>query len=220
MTDTGRRPALTVALPLMRKAISYEAGMWRSLFRWISRRPLTSGTGAQVFGYSALTTPILWAFVGLNVVEVAVVHLLLPWHTARNIVDALGVYGTIWMLGLVASVRVHPHVINDFGLRIRSGMTVDLAIPWDAIATIRIRDRTVPKSLTIQSDETGSGHVLNIAVMSRTNVDVAFRQPTTLPLPKGRSEPVTELHFYVDDPSALVAGAQEHLTADLPSRDK
>jgi hypothetical protein len=29
------------------------------------------------------------------------------------------------MLGLLASIRVHPHVVGDSGLRIRSGFSIE-----------------------------------------------------------------------------------------------
>ncbi len=50
---------------------------------------------------------------------------------------ALGAYGLFWMFGLLASLLIHPHVLSDAGLRIRYGITVDMAIPWEAIGEIR-----------------------------------------------------------------------------------
>jgi hypothetical protein len=191
--------------------------MWRSLYRWILRRPLALGTGGKAFSYSAAKTPVIWTFVALNAIEVPAFHLLLPWQTARRIVDVLGVYGLIWMLGLVASIRVHPHIVGDRGLRIRNGSTVDIMIPWDAIAAIRTRNRPLPNSRAVQFDRTGSVTTLHLGVLSQTNVDVVLRRPTTVPLPKGSSETITELSFYVDDPGSLVARAREHLTADPPT---
>jgi hypothetical protein len=112
----------------------------------------------------------------------------------------------------LASLRVHPHVVGDSGLRIRYGTTVDITIPWDAIATIRTRSRPLPKGRSIHLDRTGSDPVLYIGILKQTNIDVALRHSVTVPLPKG-SEPINELRFYVDDPSALVARARENLPA-------
>jgi hypothetical protein len=194
--------------------------MWRSLYRWILRRPPALDTGAEAFTYAAAVTPIIWAFIALSAIELAAVHLILPWETARLIADGLGAYGLFWMVGLLASLRVHPHIVGDSGLRIRHGTSVDITIPWDAIATIRTRTRSLPNSRTVQLDRTGSGLILHIGVSGQTNIDVALRQPLTVPVPRGSSEPVMQLRFYVDDPSALVARARENLTADVPNSDE
>jgi len=212
VTDTERRTTRSVVVPLARRAASFELGMWRSLYRWVLRRPLAIGAGAKAFSYARVVTPVFWVFIILNAIEIPAFHLMLPWQSARRIVDALGAYSLFWMLGLLASVRVHPHIVGDSGLRVRYGTTVDIAIPWDAIAAIRTRSRPLTKSRTIQFDQTGSGLILHIGVLSQTNVDVVLRHPTTVPLPKGSSEPITELHFYVGDPGSLVARAQQHLT--------
>jgi len=194
--------------------------MWRSLYRWILRRPPALETGAEAFSYAAAVTPIIWAFIALSAIELPAVHLILPWETARRIADALGAYGLFWMVGFLASLRVHPHIVAHSGLRIRHGTSVDITIPWDAIATIRTRTRSLPNSRTVRLDRTGSGVILHIGVSGQTNIDVALRQPVMVPLPRRRSEPVTELRFYVDDPSALLARARENLTADLPTSDE
>lgn len=192
-----------------RQAIRFELAMWRSLFRWITRRPVTPGEGATAFGYSAAKAPVIWIFIALNAIEIPAFHLLLPWPTARHIVDLLGAYGLIWMLGILASVHVHPHVVDDTGLRVRSGLSVDLMIPWDTVATVRARTRSLPRSRTVQVDE----QVLSVAALSQTNVDVVLRGPTTLPVPR-HGEPVAEVRLYADDPAALVARARRHLTAE------
>jgi hypothetical protein len=191
-----------------RRAIRFELAMWRSLFRWITRRPVVPGGDAAAFGYSAAKAPVIWIFIALNAIEIPAVHLLLPWPTARHIVDLLGAYGLIWMLGVLASVYVHPHVVDTSGLRIRSGLSVDVLIPWDAVATVRARTRSLSSSRAVQVDD----HVLSVVALSQTNVDVVLRGPTTLPVPKF-GEPVTEVRLYADDAAALVARAGRHLTA-------
>ncbi|MCI0689908.1 MAG: hypothetical protein L0Y54_22115, partial [Sporichthyaceae bacterium] len=126
-----------------RRVLAYELGLWRSLFRWVLRRPVAE-PGAEAFLYAAVLTPVFLAFIGVSAVELPVVHLLLPWEGVRRVVDVISAYGLLWMVGLLASMRVHPHVISDAGLRVRHGISVDVAIPWEAIATVRARQRSVP----------------------------------------------------------------------------
>lgn len=200
---------------LARRAIAYELGMWRSLYLWIFRRRRTPGPGVRAFGYTGVVAPIFVAFIGVSAIEIPIVHLILPWPTPRRIALALGFYGLFWMIGLLASLRVHPHVVDAEGLTVRYGTTLDMTIPWDAIATVRTRYRSQTPGRNIRVE----GNVQHIAIAHQTSVDVVFRDPTILPLPKGPSEPVDELWFYADDPGALVASAREQLTAEAASRD-
>jgi len=191
------------AVVLVRRLYASELGMWRSLYRWIFRR--SSWSGPDVFGYAAAKAPIIWAFIVLNLIEIPALHLILPWPTARYILDVLGTYSLIWLLGIQASQYVHPHLVGDSGLRIRNGLSVDFVVPWDAVAAILPKTRRLPGGRTIQFDDTG---VLSITVMSQTNIDVILGRAIIVPL---RTEPTTEVRCYADDPGALVALAQQHL---------
>lgn len=210
MTGWGRVP------PLVRTVIRYELGVWRSLYRWILRRRPGLGPGAETFGYTGALMPILWTFIVVSAIEIPVVDLILPWETARRIVLFLGAYGLIWMLGITAGLRVHPHVVSDAGLRIRHGFAVDIALPWDAIAAVDKRRRSLPSSRTVQCERTDSGAVLHVVVLSQTNVDITLRRPVTVPHPKTGGAPVTELRCYVDDPAAFAARARAHQAARQP----
>jgi len=182
-------------LTLVRKAVSFELGMWRSLYRWILRRPPATGT---VFGYAGAVTPIFGVFIGMSIVEVPILHLILPWPTVRFISLMLGAYGVFWMVGLLASMRVNPHLVDDSGLRIRYGLSVDLTVPWDHIAAIRKRYNTLPMGRTVRVED----GALHVAVSNQTSVDVVLREPTVFAPSKG--EHVREVRIHADDPDALV----------------
>ncbi|MGH3923810.1 MAG: hypothetical protein ACRDTT_13230 [Pseudonocardiaceae bacterium] len=213
MTQVDRTAARTTVPALVRRAVSFELGVWRSLYRWTTRRPV-GPAGTETFSYSGPVTPLIWAFIGLSAIEVPVAHLLLPWQAVRVIVLALGVWGLTWMLGLLASLKTYPHIVGDSGLRVRYGTTVDITIPWDAIATIGVRHRNLPRSRTVQLTQPDSGTVLHVGISSQTNVDVALRDPVIVALPKG-NESIAALRFYADDARAIVARARLHL---MPQR--
>lgn len=212
MTGTDQRTMWTAASSLLCKAVSYEVGMWCSLYRWMFRRPVASEAGAEAFGYATVLTPVLLVFIAVSAIEVPILHLLLPWETVRLTADLLGVWGLIWMFGLLAGLRVHPHVVSDSGLLIRYGITVDIAVPWDAVAAIRTRGRDLP-GRTVQFDRTGPGVVLGVGVMKQTNIDIVFDRAIPVPLSGGNRESITELRCYADDPDAFVARARDHLAA-------
>jgi hypothetical protein len=153
---------------------------------------------------------LLWAFIVVSAVELVVVHVLLPWDTVRLVADVLGVWGLVWMLGLAASYSVRPHVVGESGLRVRLGHRVDLTVPWEAVATIGVRERSRDTGKSIQVDRSEQVVVLNVVMGSRTDVDVRLRRPLGVPV-RGGTETVTEVRLYADQPRRLVSQAREHL---------
>ena len=211
---------MTVAGPL-RKALAFEIGTWRSLWRWVRRRPDVPA-GADAFPYASAVTPVLWTFIVLSAVEIPLVDWLLPWQSLRIALLVLGVYGLLWMVGLLASMKVHPHTVGDGGLRVRSGFTVDVRVPWEEIAAVRVRRRSVEGSRTVVVAEERGRRAVSVAVVSSTQVDVELRTPLVLPLARTGGQPVGELRLAADDPAALVrrlrAGMSDH-AADTTDGD-
>ncbi|MFY1688107.1 hypothetical protein [Plantactinospora sp. WMMB782] len=202
---------------LARTATAYEAAMWSSLFRWVLRRPPSYPPGTRTFSYLGAVKPILVTFIVLSAVEIPIFDLvvsrLVPWSPARWIVLGLGVYGLIWMLGLLAMLRLHPHELGDTGIRIRNGIGVDVTIPWTEIAAVHGRYRSLPSSRAVQVEQDGDGPVVNLGTGGQTSVDITLREPSSVHLPKGPSEPTTRVRLYADDRDAFVAAASEHLAA-------
>jgi len=190
----------------------FELSLYRSLYLWARRRPVAAGD--EPFSYVGAVTLIIWVFIILSAIEVPVLHVVLPWATAQTLSLVLGFWGLTWMVGLLASLHVHPHIVSDSGLRVRYGSSIDITIPWEDVSTIRHRRRDLPSSRTVHVDRTETGAVAVIGVSSQTNVEVMLREPRPVPLHRGTSEPVTELRFFADDPRTLVVRARSHLASD------
>lgn len=215
MNTTDTRTTVMLLLSLARRAIRYELNIWRSLFRWILRRPDTGGPGDTAFSYAGVVTPILMAFIVLSAVEIPIFDLILsrtlPWPTVRQTALVLGVWGLLWMIGLLASLRVHPHLVRPAGLRVRNSATIDISLPWTAIADVRTDQRSFERSRTVQFEQTDQGEVLNLVTGKQTNITLSLRAPVSVRLPAGASPPIRELRFYADEPRELTALIRQHL---------
>lgn len=148
-------------------------------------------------------------FIGLSAVEIPILPLLLPWHAARVISLIVGGYGLFWMIGLLATLYTHPHLVGPAGLRIRNSTTTDVAVGWDAVVAVRMRRRSLPPGGQTQVDQIGERRVLSLGAGSQTSVDVVLSRPLTVPVKKAGGQPVIEIRFHADDPESLVAAARE-----------
>lgn len=203
-------------LGLPGRAIRFELSLYRSLYRWARRRPMIA-PGAEAFSYVREIRAILIAFIVVSAIEIPVAHLLLPWPTVQIIVLLLGVWGLTWMIGLLASMVVYPHSVDDRELRVRSGSSLDLAIGWESIARVSYRRRDVAVSKAVQVEQGADACVLKVVVSSQTNLDVLLHEPTLVRLPRGRTATITELQFFADDPKALISRIAKHLDQAIPA---
>jgi len=202
---------LRKAWSLARWFVRLEIGIWRSLFLWMTRRVAGQGPGVEAFSYAKQITPVIAVFVFVSAIELPVVHILLPWDTVRLVVDVLSVWALLWMVGLLASMRVFPHLLDEGGLRIRCGTTVDVRVPWAAIASVKSRRGSVDTGKSVHVATADDATVVSLPVMKLTRVAIALHGPTTIALPDGPRDGVTELRCYVDDPGAFVAAAQRRI---------
>lgn len=205
---------------LLRLAVVFELTLWASLCRWILRRPLPIEPGGEPFSYAGVVKPILGVFIVLSAIEIPILDLILrhtmSWEPVRITALAIGIYGLFWMIGLLACMQVRPHVVGPSGFRIRYGAMGEITLPWEAVASVRARYRSLPTSRAVQFERIDDEVILNVGAAKQTSVDLLLRRPTSIPLPAGPSEPVTELRFYADDPDALVARVQNDLAVRRP----
>jgi hypothetical protein len=215
MADVDRRSSV---FSLAGRVVMFEFRLYVSLARWLIRRP-SIPRGVEPFGYSQVVTPVMLLWIFASAAEMIVVHLLIPWPPVRIIVLVISAWGLIWMIGFLASIKVHPHLVGDT-LRVRHGTSVDIAVPWESISSIVVQRRDLPSSIrTLRFGETKSGMALQVAVSDQVNVRAVLKDTLTVPTRKGDRD-ITELSFWADDPNALVARAREHLTPDVARQDQ
>ena len=66
MPDLGPRALYA----LVRKGVVFELRLYRSLFRWVTRRPDVKGDDTEAFGYAKAVTPVMWLWILASAVEV------------------------------------------------------------------------------------------------------------------------------------------------------
>lgn len=194
----------------LKRALLLEVAIYVCLLRWVLRRPAVSPREEPV-GYAKAVTPVLCLWIFASAAEIPLLHVLLPWHAARVVSIVLGAWGLVWMLGLLASYRVRPHVLDADGLRVCNGPRVDVRLAWVDVAEVRVDRRDLPSSVrSIQPRETEAGTDLQVAVSGQVNVCVRTRTPVTVRTPAG---PVTvaAVSFFVDEPREAVARIRGHL---------
>lgn len=203
---------------LAKHAVVFELNLYRSLFRWVTRRHDLGSGDAEAFTYARTVTPVMWLWIFASAAEIPLVHLLIPWDTARIVLLVLSFWGLAWMVGLLASLSVYPHLLSGTTVRVRYGASTDIAVPWQAIARVTHQHRDLDSTIrTLQPRETERGTNLQVGVSGQVNVHAVLHEPTTLSTPKGEVQ-VVELSFFADDPRDLVARSRRHLESVRPGR--
>jgi hypothetical protein len=183
-------------------ALKLEVTLYLALGRWIARRPdVPSGT--TPIGYSRLVAPMLWLWIFGSATEVVVLDVLLSrwWTPLRVPLLVLGVWGLVWMLGMMAAYRTRPHLLGEEALQVRDGIHARVDVRLDRIASVRSVDHDLPgllKSVHVEG-EGGPDAVLLVGVGSRTNLELVLAAPTTLETPHGPAT-VSRVGLWVDEP--------------------
>lgn len=205
--DTGRPPWGRRVLSLARRALLLELRMYASIGRAVARRPDVE-PGGEGYRYDAPVRVLVVAFLVVSAVELVVVDLLVHrWPLVRVPFLVVGVWGLVWMLGLLCSHRVRPHAVGPSGLVLRDGIDLDLHLPLEAVAEVRTRRRSYAEKPARVVEDQGS-RVLVLHVSQETDVDLRLVGPRTFRLPNGRVVEVDAVRVWVDDPAGFVAATR------------
>jgi hypothetical protein len=224
-----RRPAFlaaiadTVPAPV-RKLTAHEFFLSTSFLRWVTRRgPHGVRDGDLPVPYAPGQTSVMYGFLFVCIVETVALAYLIPWPVVHAVTLVLDIWGCYFVLALHASCVVRPHVIGaDGSLRLRYGALLDIRIPADRIASVRL-DRKFPDGKLAVVDENG---VADIAVGGQTTVTVELTEPVRYVRALGKPAEARAFRFYADDPASAVAAlrargpsAGTNRTGDTPGSD-
>ena len=197
-------------------ALTLEVTLYLALGRWIVRRPDVPA-GTTPIGYSRLVAPMLWLWIFGSATEVVVLDVLLSrwWAALRIPLLVVGIWGLVWMLGMLAAYRTRPHLLGETSLQVRDGIHARVDVPLARIASVRSVDHELPGLLkSVHGEGEGDGAILLIGVGSRTNLELVLTGPTTLETPHGPTT-VARVGLWVDEPREVAALLRQATT--LPS---
>ncbi|MCW2737852.1 hypothetical protein [Nocardioides sp.] len=190
------RQLLRRVLPVARDLLVTELALYAQLLRWIARRPDVPA-GATPIPYARMATPVVWLFIFGSTVEVVAFDLILSrWLTFLRLPFlVLGIWGVVWMLGLMASYRMRPHLVTEDDLHVRNMARTDVVVPLAAITRVQVTDTDVGgiRSVRIIDDR------LLVLVSGRTNLQLTLAEGTTLATAHGPTTPAT-VGLWVDEP--------------------
>lgn len=192
---------------LLWRAVRMEVGVWRSVWRFVTRRGIAP-PGADRFGYDKPLRPILIAFIAVSAIEIPIVDLLVhPWPWIRIPLLVLGIWGATWMLGLLFGYLTCPHTVGPEGIRLRHGDEFEIVLPWGDVASVASRAHGRGDGKTFQFHD----GVLAITIQDGTSLELETEHPVEVRLPNGRRHEVRVIRFDVDDRAAFLVSVRRHL---------
>lgn len=199
---------------LIARAAAMEKVIYASIGRAVTRRPAVP-VGGKGFRYCTPVLTILWIFIILSAVELVVIDLIVhQWLVVRVICLVIGIWGLVWMIGLLCGYFMRPHTVSPDGIEIRNGLDLNVRIGWDDVHSVAIKKHTYqPKTPKVVSD--GDQRTLVIGILNETNIEIVLEKPTRITLPgmrpKGGEHAVTTARLWADDPKAYLREVGNHI---------
>lgn len=199
-------------LNFLHRAWVAELRVYSSIARAIARRPAVPKGGTGI-GYHRPVLTVLFIFIGLSAVEIPILDLIVhQWPAVRIPLLVLGIWGVTWMVGLLCAMLMRPHAVGPDGVRVRSGLELDVPVGWSDIASIAISRRVdEPKQPRVIGSEYAE------RMQDETNIEIELERPVAIRLPglapKGGTHQVDRIRLWADDPRAFLDASRPFLTA-------
>lgn len=202
----GLRDAVVTALghSPFRLFVRAEIRAYRALWLWIRGRHSGVEPGAIVLGAHKGTLVLPAAFAVATVVEVVVLHLLLPWMWLRVSLAVVSVWSMVALFGYLAIHRTNPHYLTDTSLVLRQSGSVVAVVDRVDIESVTVGRRFTETAPAIKDGR------LYLPNADGTNVDLTLARPVPARLPallpsRRITEQVSRISVYVDEPTRMHA---------------
>ena len=192
------------------RLLALEPRLWYLLGKWLfRRRNLREGE----YGYNKRS--MMGALVAIVVVsapvELLLAELLVPWPPVKWALGIAAVYGALWLVGLVVSMRVLPHRLERDGLRVQYGLLASGYILYENIEAVETGRVKLPGGASEGLIVPKGKEVAYIGVGGRADVTLRLREPVRLQRLVSETEPVRTIHLAADDPVGLGEALRERV---------
>jgi hypothetical protein len=132
---------------------------------------------------------------GVAVAEVVLTMLIPLPGVVHTCLAALGAWGIVIVVGIVAALVVHPHVVGPAGVRLRVGFWDEIRLARRAVETVVVTPPIpAPRGLAVAGGEA------TLTAGGATNIELRLRVPVVV-----AGALVTRVRTWADDPAALSA---------------
>ncbi|MEU1963285.1 hypothetical protein [Nocardia sp. NPDC019304] len=211
------RQAITAAVTdlvpaVVRKLVAHEFALVTSFLRWATRRgPHGVRDGDVAVPYASGQAAVMYGFLVVCVVETAALAYLIPWPLVHAVVLVIDVWGVFFVTALHASCVVRPHVIGaDGSLRLRYGALLDIHIPAERIASVRVHRRYPDTRLAAVDSDAAA----DLAVAGQTSVTVSLTEPIVFTRPLGKPARARTFRYFAEDPASAVTQLRARASLD------
>ena len=193
-----RVDSVTKVLHLLRqhpavRAARYEWGLYRDLWWWTRGRTLLP-EGAEAFPHQPGRLQLVAMFTVVILIELVVVHLLLPEGALRILALLLSVWGIVFIWALIASERIRPSYHDSQRVVLRRGRKIFADISRDLIS------KQSPSRSHAAETVVGDGELI-LGGPAGTDILLTLHAPIeaaedTYPWQKKRTQLVSRVRFY------------------------
>lgn len=157
--------------------IRADVRAYTSLWLWMRGGDADIEPGALVFRSNRGTMTLPIAFGVATVVEIGVLHFVLPWTWLRTTLAVLSVWSLFALFGYLAVHRVRPHYLTEAYFVVRQAGSTIAAIERTAVASVALSRRFSETHPTVITDR------LYLPNIDGTNIDIVLAQPISIHVP-------------------------------------
>lgn len=183
-------------------AVSAEIRTYRSLALWVRGRFDTLPPGATPITASSGTLFMPLAFITATLIEVAVLHLLIPWAWLKLAAAIVSIWSLVIFLGFLAVHRVNPHYYTADAIVLRQSGKPVTEIRLGDLTHINQARRFTETVFTVRDGRlflpNGDGTNLDLHLATEADVKLPSIRPS-----RRHSDRVTAVSLHVDDPRSV-----------------
>lgn len=172
----------------------YELSLYRDLWRWMRGETLLP-VGAQALPHPPGRLQMLGFVTAVLVVEMVVIHLILPAGVVRVVALLLSLWAIIFVWGLIAAERIRPGYISDDVIVLRRGRTVFAEIPTAIVQTKSV-DRSFASEIEIRDGQLTVGGPAGTDTLLQLSAPV-MATPDRYPWQRPQPMEVNKVRFFI-----------------------